>query len=170
MKYSIPTISEFNRPEQPPELFSDQRSGIISERLRGFTSSLAFILGLVLSISGCAVGPNYKRPAVNVPADFRGAEGQAQRASIADLPWWEVFKDERLRALVQTALDNNYDLRVAITRVEQSRQIAAQARAQYFPFINYSVASSDGRNEFVGTVSPNGGITRGAFAGLASVA
>jgi multidrug efflux system outer membrane protein len=170
MKYSIPTVTEFSRPKQPPETFSGRRSGMINGLLRGFTSPLAFTLGLVLAISGCAVGPNYKRPAVNVPADFRSAEGQAQQASIADLPWWEVFKDERLRDLIQTALANNYDLRIAITRVEQSRQIAAQARAQYFPFINYSVASSEGRNEFVGTVSPNGGITRGAFVGLASVA
>jgi multidrug efflux system outer membrane protein len=86
------------------------------------------------------------------------------------MPWWEVFKDERLKELVQTALANNYDLRVAITRIEQSRQIAAQARAQYFPFVNYSVSSSDGKNEFVGTVAPNGGNTRGAFLAAASVA
>ena len=105
---------------------------------------------------------------VDAPTDFRSAEGQLQQASIADLPWWEVFKDERLKELIQTALTNNYDLRVAITRVEQSRQIAAQARSQFFPFVNYSVASSDGKNEFVGAVSPNGGKTQGAFAAAAS--
>ena len=58
----------------------------------------------------------------------------------------------------------------AVTRVEQSRQIAAQARAQYFPFVNYSVSASDGKNEFVGTVSPNGGQERGAFVGVATAA
>jgi multidrug efflux system outer membrane protein len=125
---------------------------------------------MALVVSGCAVGPNYKRPAVNAPTDYRGAQVAAQQASFADLPWWEVFKDERLRALVQTALANNYDLRVAITRIEQSRQIAAQARAQYFPFINYSVSGSDGKNEFAGSVVPNGGQTKGAFVAAASVA
>jgi multidrug efflux system outer membrane protein len=72
--------------------------------------------------------------------------------------------------LVQTALTNNYDLRIAVTRIEQSRQIAAQARAQYFPFLNYGVTASNGKNEFVGGVSPNGGQTQGAFAAAASVA
>jgi multidrug efflux system outer membrane protein len=128
------------------------------------------ILAPFLCVSGCAVGPNYVRPKVNAPADFRGVEGAAQQASFADLPWWEAFKDERLKELVQTALANNYDLRVAVTRIEQSRQIAAQARAQYFPFVNYSVSGSDGKNEFVGTVSSTRGNVQGSFLGVASVA
>jgi outer membrane protein, multidrug efflux system len=133
--------------------------------------SLLFPLCVVLFLlSGCAVGPNYQRPKVNIPAEYRDAQGATQQASIADLPWWDVFKDDKLRNLVQTALTNNYDLRIAATRVEQSRQIAAQARAQYFPFLNYSVSASDGKNEFVGTVSPNGGQQHGAFAGVATVA
>jgi len=131
---------------------------------------LVVILAPFLCFSGCAVGPNYVRPKVNAPADFRGVEGAAQQASFADLPWWEAFKDERLKELVQTALANNYDLRVAVTRIEQSRQIAAQARAQYFPFVNYSVSASDGKNEFVGAVSPTGGNVQGSFLGVASVA
>ena len=133
--------------------------------------SVLFPLGSVLLLLfGCAVGPNYQRPKVNISTEYRDAGGSAQQASVADLPWWEVFKDEKLRNLVQTALANNYDLQIAVTRVEQSRQIAAQARAQYFPFVNYSVTASDGKNEFVGTVSPNSGQERGAFAGVATVA
>ncbi len=131
-------------------------------------ASLLLAVPCALLLSSCAVGPNYKRPAVTPPPDFRGAEGAAQQASIADIPWWELFKDEKLRELIQTALANNYDLRVAISRVEQSRQAAAVARSQYFPAVNYSVSASDGRNEFVGTVAPNDGVTRGSFAGLAS--
>jgi outer membrane protein, multidrug efflux system len=131
---------------------------------------LIVIFVLLLLVQGCAVGPNYVRPKVNAPTEYHGAEASAQQASFADLPWWEIFKDERLKELIQTALANNYDLRVAITRIEQSRQIATQARAQYFPFINYSVSSSDGRNEFAGTVAPNGGQTRGAFVAAASAA
>jgi multidrug efflux system outer membrane protein len=69
------------------------------------------------------VGPNYKRPAVNAPASFRGAQGAAQQASFADLPWWEVFKDDTLQGLIRTALTNNYNLRIAITRVEQARAL-----------------------------------------------
>lgn len=143
----------------------------VSQYLR--TSSVSARLATaasVLLLSGCAVGPNYQRPKVSAPTEYRSSEGAAQQASIADLPWWEVFKDPRLRELVQTALANNYDLRIAITRIEQSRQIAAQARAQYFPFLNYGVTASDGKNEFAGGVAPNGGQTRGTFAATASVA
>jgi len=136
-------------------------------------SSLCAILSAAafyLLLPGCAVGPSYQRPRVSAPTEYRSGEGAAQQASVADLPWWEVFKDPRLRELVQTALANNYDLRIAVTRIEQSRQIAAQARAQYFPFLNYGVTASNGKNEFVGGVVPNGGETRGAFAAAASVA
>src|SRR6516164_5604456 len=94
------------------------------------------LLAAVLA-PGCAVGPNYQRPKVNVPPAFRGAAGAAQRASFADLAWWEVFKDETLKGLVKTALANNFDLAIATTRVEQARQVAAQARSQYFPWIDY---------------------------------
>jgi multidrug efflux system outer membrane protein len=94
----------------------------------------------------------------------------AQQASIADLPWWEVFKDEQLGRLMQTALANNYDLRIAITRIEQSRQLAAQARSQYFPFLSYSVGAGEGKNEFAGSVTPNGGSEQGSFVAIASVA
>lgn len=124
----------------------------------------------IILLSGCAVGPNYQRPAVDVPSEFLGADKAAQQASIADLPWWEVFKDPELTHLVQTALVNNYDLRIAVTRIEQSRQIAAQARAQYFPFLNYSIGSSYGKNEFAGAVSPDTGSQRGTFLTIASVA
>lgn len=121
-------------------------------------------------VGGCALGPNYQRPKVNVPAEFRGAGGAAQQASIADLPWWEIFKDPELKTLVQTALANNYDLAIAVQRIEQSRQIAAQARAQYFPFAGYGVRASDGKNEF-GVVDPNApGGTKGTFIGAASAA
>src|SRR5437762_2144504 len=132
--------------------------------------SLLAAAALFLLLPGCAVGPNYQRSKARVPTGYRSAVASAQQASIADLQWWEVFKDSRLRELVQTALANNYDLRIAVTRIEQSRQISAQARAQYFPFLNYGVTASDGKNEFAGGVSPNGGQTRGAFAAAASVA
>ena len=121
-------------------------------------------------LTGCAVGPNYQRPKFNVPVEYRGAEGANQQASIADLPWWEVFKDQQLQELVKIALANNYDLKIAVTRIEQARQLAAQARGQFFPFLNYSVGSSYGKNEFLGNVTTNGGEEQGAFGAAVSVA
>lgn len=133
-------------------------------------SLLALLPSLVLIVSGCAVGPNYVRPKVNAPADFRGAEGAAQQASYADLPWWEVFKDDQLKSLIDTALANNYDLAIAVSRVEQARQLAAVARSQYLPAVNYSVGASDGKNEFVGSIAPGSVTTKGAFLAVGSAA
>jgi outer membrane protein, multidrug efflux system len=145
------------------------RSEVPPARIRNL-SFPAGIFALSALLSSCAVGPNYERPKVNVPTEYRGAEAVPQQASIADLPWWEVFKDEQLKHLVQTAVANNYDLRVAVTRIEQAREIAAQARAQYLPFVNYSVGSGYGRNEFTGTFTPNVGQQQGSFLAVASVA
>ena len=149
-----------------------QRSSNSRSDLRGGmqTSLFAVLLSWVLILSGCAVGPNYVRPKANVPAEFRGAEGAAQQASYADLPWWEAFKDEQLKSLIDTALANNYDLAIAVSRFEQSRQLAAVARSQYLPAVNYSVGASDGKNEFLGTVAPGSGTTKGAFLAVGSVA
>lgn len=73
-------------------------------------------------LTGCAaVGPNYKRPAVPVPARIRGAENTPQSSSLADLPWWDVFSDPALKALVQKSITNNYDLRIAVRRIDQAR-------------------------------------------------
>ena len=118
---------------------------------------LTLLVLLVFFASGCALGPNYKRPTVNTPGDFRSAQTAAEQASLADLPWWMIFKDETLQKLITEALENNYDLRVAVTRVEQARQLAAQARAQFFPQIGYGGTVATGRNSFLTTPSPNGG-------------
>ena len=119
-------------------------------------------------LSGCAVGPNYRRPAVNTPAVFRGASGAAQQASFADLPWWEVFKDETLKELIKTSLANNYDLDAAIARVEQARQVAALARSEYFPAINYSTVTTYGHNQFINSPASNSAGAQGFLLGIAS--
>ena len=107
---------------------------------------VAGIVWAVVCLAGCAVGPNYKRPAVRRrPETFRG-EAQAGTNSFADLPWWEVFHDPALRGLIRVALTNNYDLRIAYTRVEQAREVAAEARAGLFPQVNYSGLAGGGRN------------------------
>ncbi|MEW6518671.1 MAG: efflux transporter outer membrane subunit [Thermodesulfobacteriota bacterium] len=107
-------------------------------------------------LSGCAVGPIYQRPAINEPENYRSAQAPAAQASLADLPWWQVFQDENLQSLISEALENNYDLRIAVSRMEQSRQVAAQARSQFYPSINYDGAVSDGKNTVLGQPSPNG--------------
>ncbi|MDB6022328.1 MAG: efflux system, outer rane lipoprotein NodT family [Pedosphaera sp.] len=91
----------------------------------------------ILLIAGCAVGPNYRRPALNPPPVFRG-EMQAATNSFADLPWWQIFHDDTLQELIRIALTNNYDLRVAVSRVEQAHAVMIETRSQLLPQINYT--------------------------------
>jgi multidrug efflux system outer membrane protein len=114
--------------------------------------------GLSILVGGCAVGPNYKRPPINAPAAFRG-ETTISTNSFASLPWWQVFQDDTLQILIRTALTNNYDLRIAVTRVEQARAMAAEARAGFFPQLDYAANASRGQNVGGGnTPSPTGTI------------
>src|SRR2546422_3068202 len=67
---------------------------------------------VVSVLSGCMVGPDYQRPALPSPAVFRGTPDPAvppDPTSLGDLQWFEVFQDEQLHALIQTALVANYD-------------------------------------------------------------
>jgi len=120
-------------------------------------------LTAVLLLAGCAVGPNYKRPAVNTPATFRGGPEVTSTNSFADLPWWGVFKDPALQDLVREALTNNYDLRITLTRVDQARAIQAQARSQFLPQVGYGGEANRGKNEYLGLPTPNGGKTTDSY-------
>ncbi len=123
------------------------------------------LLAAALSLAGCAVGPNYKRPAVNAPTGFRGATNDVSTNSLADLPWWSVFKDPALQELVRTALTNSYDLRIILTRVDQARALQAQARSQFLPQVDYRGDAARGRNSFLTSPSPNAGKTMDSFLG-----
>src|SRR5262249_55273744 len=93
-------------------------------------------------LTGCTVGPNYKRPQVAVPANFRAPAPlpAPQAESLADLKWFEVFHDERLQDLIRVALKQNYDLRDAATRVEQARANLGITRSNQFPQVSASGA------------------------------
>lgn len=112
-----------------------------------------------VALQGCVVGPDYKKPEASVPASFRGMEGADAAASIADLPWWEVYRDPTLQELIRAAVQNNYDLRIAIARIEQARALAAQAKSQFYPTVGYGASASSGRNEYLGSMAYNGGET-----------
>jgi multidrug efflux system outer membrane protein len=125
---------------------------------------------VALALAGCAVGPDYQRPAVNAPTGFRGATNDVSTNSLADLPWWSVFKDPVLQDLVHVALTNNYDLQIILTRVDQARAIQAQARSQLLPQVGYGGEANRGKNEYLGLPVPNGGHTGNSFlAGVGAV-
>ena len=107
--------------------------------------------GMVLAalLAGCAIGPDYKRPSVAEPPIFRG-QATAEAASLADLPWWEVFQDIILKNLLTEALGSNYDVKIAAARVQEARAQVGVARSEYFPAIDYNVGAQ--RTRFSGAV------------------
>src|SRR5438477_6617244 len=92
-------------------------------------------------LGGCAIGPNYTRPAVAEPQTFRG-QAMAEAASLADAPWWEVFQDPALKELIQEALRNNYDVQIAAARVQEARANFRVSRSDLYPSLDYGAGAS----------------------------
>src|SRR5499426_1458273 len=111
-------------------------------RRRTEMKQTAFVVVVALLVSGCMVGPDYSRPPVVVPDNYRFAVAPATAESIADLPWFDVFRDPVLQQLVREALENNYDLRIAAARVEEARANIGIVRSFLFPEINFIGAGS----------------------------
>ena len=109
------------------------------------------LTGVAIAIlgSGCAVGPNYKKPSVNVPGTYRGLApeetGKSDSASLGDQKWWEVFQDEKLQSLIRTALQQNYDVRIAGARILQAQAQLGITRADQFPSVSAGANISDQR-------------------------
>ena len=121
------------------------------------------------AIAGCAVGPVYKRPDIAPIAEFRSQVGPSEANSIADLPWWSVFNDRALQSLIAEALTNNYDLQVAVARIEQARASVGVARADFYPQIGYQGFA--GREKaFVPLEGSTGNVTFNTFGGLVNAA
>lgn len=133
--------------------------------------AIGSLLILILSLlvwSGCAVGPNYKRPTVTVPVTYRGASteplvgsteqnvkplaAQQTAASLGDEKWWDVFQDEELRNLIRSALKNNYDVRIAATRVLEAQAQLGITRADQYPSLAVGGAVADQRSPRIGPI------------------
>ena len=108
-----------------------------------------FLLSAALLTSGCTVGPNYRRPTVAVPGSYRGTASdeaaQTQLATLGDQKWWDIFQDEQLRTLVRTAVNQNYDLRIAASRILEARAQLGIVRADQFPTLGAGAGIADVR-------------------------
>jgi outer membrane protein, multidrug efflux system len=100
----------------------------------------AWIVVAATVLAGCAIGPDYKRPAVIEPQTFRG-QATAEAASLADAAWWEVFQDPILKELIREALRSNYDVRIAAARVQEARAGFVATRSDLFPALDYGGAA-----------------------------
>ena len=110
--------------------------------LRALRGEIVFIpiLATVLWLTGCMVGPDYKRPTMEIPSQFRAAMTPDAATSIADLKWFELFQDEHLKELIRVALAHNYDLRDAIARVDEARANLGITRSNQFPQFGFGAA------------------------------
>jgi outer membrane protein, multidrug efflux system len=153
---------------------------------RTHSFSLIAILVLIAGLTGCAVGPHYKRPAVDVPGAYRGTTAEAPKTepqpdqdqaeppktasaaqSLGDERWWEVFQDPQLQELIRTALKNNYDVRIAATRVLQAQAQLKITRADQLPSVSVGGDIFHERSPQVGPV-PKYQATEGEVYGSAS--
>ncbi len=119
--------------------------------------TLSALLTLMLVSLGCTVGPNYKRPTVDVPGGYRGAAptlqaphasgeqnqpAPAQSAtSLGDEKWWEVFQDQQLQELIRTALQNNYDVKITAARILKAQAQLGITRADQLPTLSAGAAA-----------------------------
>lgn len=121
----------------------------------------------LLLLGGCrAMGPDYVRPAVPVPASYRDAPGSgavATGTSLANLPWWQVFQDPALQQILRDGLAGNEDLRAAIARVDEARARARVAGADRYPSIEADGLAS--RDRASRDLSPEGSRTSNTFRG-----
>ena len=123
----------------------------------------AALAPLVLALAGCALGPDYRRPAVELPARFPGEPAATAEAPPA-MPhrWWVQFEDAELNRLMELALRHNSDLLQAAARVEQAEALLREARAAQWPRLDAEGAASRGRSSAT-TGLPGGGLTANSF-------
>jgi outer membrane protein, multidrug efflux system len=120
---------------------------------------------LVVSLASCAMGPDYARPPISTTDSFRMAEAAKEATSIANLPWWELLRDEELQKLVRIALEENKDLQRAVASVEEFQARAQVAKMDFAPQVSMSASSpAFGRKTiflFPGFASPFNYYTQG---------
>jgi multidrug efflux system outer membrane protein len=137
------------------------------------------VLLVIVGLAGCTVGPNYQRPSVDVPGAYRGVAPDAtdktyepsqppQNApqpgaqSLGDERWWNVFQDPTLQGLIRTALKNNYDVRIAATRVLQAQAQLGITRADQLPSLSAGGNITSLQNPAIGPI-PSYEVTQGAL-------
>lgn len=108
-----------------------------------------------LFLTGCTVGPNYKRPAVAAPAAHRGAGNAtppSTDASLAEQPWKSLFNDPQLHELVDRALESNFDIRIAAERIEQTRAQYGISTAKLLPTVDANARFTAQRGSSAGAI------------------
>jgi outer membrane protein, multidrug efflux system len=117
---------------------------------------LAFLPVVIVALAGCAVGPNYKRPALSVPTDYRAAKPSPTEppSSLGNENWWQVYQDPVLAQMIHTALQQNYDVRIAATRVLEAQAQLGITRANQLPSASVGAGVFSEQNPKVSNTFP----------------
>jgi outer membrane protein, multidrug efflux system len=123
-----------------------------AREVRAFT-----LLAFGLLLAGCMLGPNYQRPAIDAPRAYRGDSQSsiASSESLGDEKWWEIFEDSVLQQLIRTAIEQNYDLRIAASRVLQAQAQLGITRANQFPMVSAGTEVFSQRNPKISSSFPS---------------
>jgi outer membrane protein, multidrug efflux system len=126
------------------------------------TPALLAVALLTAGVAGCAaVGPDYHRPDVAPAKQFRTQVGPSEANSLADLPWWQVFNDKALQALISEGLANNYDLRIALARIDEASAQVGIVRADLYPQVAYQALAA--RQKSLIPIEPPRNLTYNTF-------
>ena len=103
---------------------------------------------LLLTLSGCKVGPNYQRPVLDVPGQYRGLAPGAGNAgsNLSETKWESVFPDQVLQGLIKEALTNNYDIRIAASQILEAQASVGVTRSNQLPALNGSFGVETARS------------------------
>ena len=112
--------------------------------------------------AGCTLGPDYERPELDVPIEYR--EPKISGESIANLAWWELFQDKQLQLLIETSLEENKDLGIAFSRIEEAYAAVTIVRSDQFPTLD--AVANVGRGKQSEEIFPNAETDDNYFGGL----
>jgi len=116
------------------------------------TRKILLILGLFVWLNGCTLAPKYTRPKAPIPAEwpqgeaYKGAKAIPGTPTAQELSWQDFFTDRKLQKIIETALSNNRDLRLAALNVERARALYGVQRAELFPSVNATGSESKQRS------------------------
>lgn len=123
------------------------------EFLRRQAITALTLTGLTL-VGGCALGPDYKRPDILVPTEYRWQQHADSGDDFGNLDWWQVYRDDQLQAILEIALRENFDVRIAAARVEQARATLGSTRLDYLPQVSAGAGAGRSRTSEYGRLLP----------------
>lgn len=136
---------------------SEARSQKPEVGMRFTTVAGGTLAAFLAMLAGCAVGPDYQRPALDTPAAFRASSGATtdlpSTNSLGDLDWWQVMRDPQLQSYLAEALTNSWDIQIAAARVLQAEAAARVTRSQFFPTVG---AGADWNTTRTSETGPSG--------------